>query len=71
VRKTENVRRLFFRLAIPAAIVQFATLVYNIADRIYIEHIPSIGAKRLPVKRIRKKALFEFVHDCTLCTNMY
>ena len=45
--KTENIRSLFFRLAIPAVIAQLATLAYNIADRIYIGHIPGIGAMAL------------------------
>lgn len=40
---TENLRKLFWRLAFPAIISQLITLVYNIVDRIYIGHISDGG----------------------------
>lgn len=44
---TENVYKLLASLAIPAVIAQIVNLLYNIVDRIYIGHIPGIGASAL------------------------
>lgn len=44
---TENVYKLLASLAIPAVIAQVVNLLYNIVDRIYIGHIPGIGASAL------------------------
>ena len=35
------------KLAIPAVVAQVVNLLYNIVDRIYIGHIPQIGADAL------------------------
>lgn len=44
---TEKVPKLLARLAIPAVVAQIISLLYNIVDRIYIGHIPEIGADAL------------------------
>lgn len=44
---TGSIPKLFFKLAIPAVIAQVVNLLYNIVDRIYIGHIPEIGAAAL------------------------
>lgn len=41
---TGNIPKLLAPLAIPAVIAQIINLLYNIVDRIYIGHIPNIGA---------------------------
>lgn len=51
-RKTKDmgsgsIPRLLAQLAIPAIIAQIVNLLYNIVDRIYIGHIPEIGATAL------------------------
>lgn len=40
-------RRLLLQLAVPAVLAQVINLLYNIVDRIYIGHIPDIGASAL------------------------
>ena len=50
--KTQNmgsgsILKLFFQLAIPAVVAQVVNLLYNIVDRIYIGHIPEVGASAL------------------------
>lgn len=40
---TEPVRKLLFQLALPAITAQIINLLYNLVDRMYIGHIPSIG----------------------------
>ena len=42
-----SVKKLLLKLAIPAVLGQFVNLLYNIVDRIYIGHIPEIGASAL------------------------
>lgn len=44
---TESIPKLFLKLAIPAVIAQLVNLLYNIVDRIYIGHIPEVGATAL------------------------
>lgn len=44
---TENIGKLLASLAIPAVVAQIVNLLYNIVDRIYIGHIPGIGAAAL------------------------
>ena len=44
---TGSIPKLFFKLAIPAVVAQIVNLLYNIVDRIYIGHIPEIGASAL------------------------
>ena len=39
--------KLMARLAIPTVVAQIVNLLYNIVDRIYIGHIPEIGAEAL------------------------
>lgn len=42
-----SVRKLLFKLAIPAVVGQVVNLLYNIIDRIYIGHMPEIGGTAL------------------------
>ncbi len=45
--ETENIKSLLFQLAIPSIVAQLVNLLYNVVDRIYIGHIPGIGAAAL------------------------
>ena len=45
--ETERIPRLLAQLAIPAVVAQIINLLYNIVDRIYIGHIPGVGASAL------------------------
>lgn len=42
-----SIPRLLAQLAIPAVVAQIVNLLYNIVDRIYIGHIPEVGASAL------------------------
>lgn len=42
-----SIPKLMAQLAIPAVVAQIINLLYNIVDRIYIGHIPEIGASAL------------------------
>jgi len=44
---TGSIPKVFAKLAIPAIVAQIVNLLYNIVDRIYIGHIPEIGASAL------------------------
>lgn len=44
---TEPVGRLLLRLALPTVTAQVINMLYNIVDRIYIGHIPDVGAMAL------------------------
>ncbi len=44
---SDSIPKLLARLAIPAVVAQLINLLYNIVDRIYIGHIPEIGASAL------------------------
>ncbi|MED4205729.1 MATE family efflux transporter [Neobacillus mesonae] len=44
---TERIGKLLVSLALPAITAQFVNMLYNIVDRIYIGHIPDIGAAAL------------------------
>ena len=44
---SESIGRLYLRLAVPAVVAQVANVLYNTVDRIFIGHIPEIGAKAL------------------------
>ena len=44
---TGNVKKLLAQLAIPAIVAQVINLLYNVVDRIYIGHIPEVGASAL------------------------
>lgn len=44
---TAPVRKLLFKLALPTVTAQIINMLYNIVDRIYIGHIPDIGADAL------------------------
>lgn len=41
------VGKLLFKLAVPTVTAQLINMLYNIVDRIYIGHIPDIGADAL------------------------
>lgn len=43
----EPIGKLLFRLAVPTVTAQLINMLYNIVDRIYIGHIPEIGADAL------------------------
>ena len=43
----DSVGKLLAQLAIPAVVAQVINLLYNIVDRIYIGHIPEVGADAL------------------------
>ena len=42
-----SIPKLLAQLAIPVVVAQIVNLLYNIVDRIYIGHIPGIGAAAL------------------------
>lgn len=42
-----SIGRLLFRLAVPAITAQLVNMLYNIIDRIFIGHIPEVGAMAL------------------------
>lgn len=44
---TKPVGRLLFNLALPAITAQIVNVLYNMVDRMYIGHIPEIGAVAL------------------------
>ncbi len=44
---TEPLTKLIFSLAVPAVLAQVVNLLYSIVDRIYIGHIPDVGALAL------------------------
>ncbi len=44
---SSSIPKLFAQLAIPAVVAQIINLLYNIVDRIYIGHIPDVGASAL------------------------
>lgn len=44
---TAPVGKLFWRLALPAIAAQLVNVLYNIVDRVYIGHLPDIGAAAL------------------------
>ena len=44
---TGSIPRLLAQLAIPAVVAQIVNLLYNIVDRIYIGHMPEVGAQAL------------------------
>ncbi|MDO5714369.1 MAG: MATE family efflux transporter [Tissierellia bacterium] len=43
----EDILKLFIKLSLPAVIAQIVNLLYNMVDRMYIGHIPKIGADAL------------------------
>ena len=45
--RTEPLGRLLLKLALPTVAAQLINMLYNIVDRIYIGHIPDIGATAL------------------------
>ena len=44
-----SVGKLLFQLALPAITAQIVNVLYNMVDRMYIGHIPEIGAAALTV----------------------
>ena len=44
---TEPIGKLLRQLAVPTVIAQLVNMLYNIVDRIYIGHIPDVGAMAL------------------------
>lgn len=44
---TKNIKSLLFSMAIPAITAQIINLLYNMVDRMYIGHIPDVGATAL------------------------
>ena len=44
---TAPIGKLLFKLAIPTVVAQLINMLYNIADRIYIGHMPGDGSLAL------------------------
>lgn len=44
---TEKINKLLFQLAVPTITAQLINMLYNLVDRVYIGHIPEIGAQAL------------------------
>ena len=44
---TASVGKLLARLALPAITAQVVNMLYNLVDRIYIGHIPTVGTQAL------------------------
>ena len=44
---TGSVKKLMLKMAVPALVGQVVNLLYNIVDRIYIGHLPEVGASAL------------------------
>ncbi|WP_317855059.1 MATE family efflux transporter [Chakrabartyella piscis] len=44
---TQPVKKLLFQLAVPAIVAQVVNVLYNVVDRMYIGHIPDVGALSL------------------------
>lgn len=42
-----DIRKLLFKLAIPAITAQIINVLYNVVDRMYIGHIPEVGGEAL------------------------
>jgi putative MATE family efflux protein len=45
--ETKSIGKLLFGMAFPAITAQIINVLYNIVDRIYIGHLPEVGAKAL------------------------
>ena len=43
----EPIGKLLLKLALPTVLAQIINMLYNIVDRIYIGHIPEVGAVAL------------------------
>ena len=41
---TAPIGKLLFQMALPSVVAQLINMLYNIVDRIYIGHIPEVGA---------------------------
>ncbi len=57
--RTEPLGKLLLKLALPTVAAQLINMLYNIVDRIYIGHIPDIGATALTGGRV-----YATDHDC-------
>ncbi len=44
---TAPIKKLLFQLALPAIVAQVVNVLYNVVDRMYIGHIPDVGALSL------------------------
>jgi len=44
---TKSIKKLLFSMAVPAITAQIINLLYNLVDRMYIGHIPDVGAAAL------------------------
>lgn len=44
---TKSIKKLLFSMAVPAITAQIINLLYNLVDRMYIGHIPEVGATAL------------------------
>ena len=68
--ETEKIPRLLARLAIPAVVAQIINLLYNIVDRIYIGHIPGVGAAALTGVGLFTPILM-LINACSACCNFH
>ena len=76
--ETEKIPRLLAQLAIPAVVAQIINLLYNIVDRIYIGHIPGVGAAALtgvglftPIHADQCLRHAGRIRRCTACSDFY
>lgn len=44
---SDDIKKLVLRIAIPSMLAQFVSVLYSIVDRMYIGHIPEVGAMAL------------------------
>lgn len=63
----EPVGKLLLRLALPTVAAQLINMLYNIVDRMYIGHIPEIGATALTGSRGMHAADSDCVCFCGTC----
>ena len=45
--ETQSIGKLLFKMSLPAIVAQIINVLYNMVDRMYIGHIPNIGAEAL------------------------
>lgn len=66
---TASIPGLLAKLAIPAVVAQVINLLYNIVDRIYIGHIPEVGADALTGVGLFTPILMLITAFTMLCTS--
>lgn len=59
---TESIGKLMFKLTLPAIAAQIINMLYNIVDRIYIGHMPEVGALALTGLGVTYPLLLPYLH---------